>query len=116
MTEKKLKIDEKMVAQVEALSAFLSAEQIAGYLGICRKTFFNYMNEFTELRTAMDRGMAKAIGTVAQGLVQQAKEGNTTAAIFYLKTKGGWKEAQDVNLSGGIEIKIGNEFDKLLNK
>lgn len=110
---KLIEITDEQVKQVEALAAYLNSEQIADYLGICKQTFYNLMDRNEELQKAFKRGHAKAIGAVAQNLVQQARDGNTTAAIFYLKTKAGWKEAQDINMTGEMTIKIGKEFDKL---
>ena len=36
---KQKKLDEKQIAQVEALAAFLTLEQIADYFGVTRPTF-----------------------------------------------------------------------------
>lgn len=88
------------IKQVEALAAYLTVDQICDYLSICKQTFYNHMEVNPELRDAYRKGHAKAIGSVAQGLIKQAMEGNMTAAIFYLKTKGGWKETSGIELSG----------------
>ena len=62
------------------------------------------------------RGQAKAIGSVAQSLLMQAREGNLTAAIFYLKTRAGWRETQvvdnvssDGSMAPAKEIKVSAE-------
>ena len=80
--------------QVEALAAYLSQDQIADYFGITRPTFAAMIERDPEIALRYKRGKAKAIGTVAQGLLQQAREGNMTAAIFYLKTQAGWRETE----------------------
>jgi hypothetical protein len=53
----------------------------------------HYKKELTE-------GRMEANAAVAQTLFQQAKAGNTTAMIFWLKTRAGWKEKQVVEHSG----------------
>ena len=53
------------------------------------------------------KGKARAIGAVAQGLLKKARDGDTTSAIFYLKTQAGWKEKQDDAVEQKpIEIRI----------
>jgi carbohydrate-selective porin OprB len=50
------------------------------------------MTRDDDVSAAYKRGRTKAIGSVAQALIQQAQAGNTTAMIFYLKTQAGWRE------------------------
>jgi hypothetical protein len=90
--------NEKQVAQVETLAAVLSKGQLADYLGITEKTFRAVEQRQPEVATAYKKGKAKAIGTVAKGLLAQAREGNTTAAMFYLKTQAGWREQKQVEI------------------
>ena len=83
-------------AEVETLSAVLTAEQIADFLGIGRTTFFALLNRDEDLSERYKRGKARAIGAVAQSLVTKARSGNVTAMIFFLKTQGGWRESVDL--------------------
>lgn len=83
-------------AEVETLSAVLTAEQIADFLGIGRTTFFALLNRDEDLSERYKRGKARAIGAVAQSLVTKARAGNVTAMIFFLKTQGGWREGVDL--------------------
>lgn len=39
------------------------------------------------------KGRARAIGAIAQTLITKARAGDTIAMLFYLKTQGGWREA-----------------------
>ena len=96
---KPIVFSDEQIAQVEALAAFFTVEQIADYFGIGRTTFFELMNRQPEISERYKKGRSKAIGRVAKTLVEQAAEGNMTAAIFYLKTQGGWRETQSVDLS-----------------
>jgi len=90
-------LTDEQVIQVESLGAVLSIEQIADYFGIGKTTFYEIMQRQPEVSERYKKGKAKAIGSVAQGLLQQARDGNTTAAMFYLKTQAGWKETQHLD-------------------
>ena len=78
--------------EVETLAALLSQDQIADYLGICRNTFRAICERDAEVGERYKKGKAKAIAHVANGLLQQARAGDRTSAIFYLKTQAGWRE------------------------
>jgi hypothetical protein len=82
----------EQVIEVGTLSAFLSQEQIADYFGIARNTFTAICERQPEVFEQYKKGKARAIGTVAKGLIKQAMDGNTSAAMFYLKTQAGWRE------------------------
>jgi len=82
----------EQVLEVGTLSAFLSQEQIADYFGIARNTFIAICERQPEVFEQYKKGKARAIGTVAKGLIKQAMDGNTSAAMFYLKTQAGWSE------------------------
>ena len=75
----------------------MSLAQIADYFGIALNTFHAACERQPEVLERYKRGQAKAIGSVAQNLLMQAREGNLTAAIFYLKTRAGWRETQVVD-------------------
>ena len=96
--QKEITNEEK--AQVEALAAFLSAEQIADYLGVSRTTFYAMMDRDDDISERYKRGRAKAVGSVAQGLLKEARNGNLGAMIFYLKTQAGWRETSNVEIAG----------------
>lgn len=97
MAKPRTELTDKQAAQVEALAAYLSKQQIADYLGVSRVTFDAILERDEVVSLHYKKGKAKAIANVAQGLVKQAIEGNMTAAIFYLKTQAGWKETQVVD-------------------
>jgi len=83
-------------AQVEALSGYgVRHDEIALYLGIDPKTLRKHY------RKQLDAGAVKANVSVARSLHKQATEGgNVAAAIFWLKARAGWREKQEVELSG----------------
>lgn len=107
MTDKKNKggrpaivLTDKQKQEVETLAPFLSTEMIADYIGIGRSTFFNILERDEEVSGLYKKGRAKAVGSVAQSLVQKALAGDTASAIFFLKTQAGWKETQKIEGAG----------------
>ena len=92
MAEKPFTLTDAQKAEVETLAAVLTAEQVADYFGIGRRTFYSMMERDEEIAARYKRGKAKAIGVIAQGLIYKARGGDTTSMIFYLKTQAGWRE------------------------
>jgi hypothetical protein len=69
-------------------------DQIAKILGISRNTMKKFYRE------ELDLGLARADAVIASTLFAQARGGNTTAMIFWLKTRGGWREASRIEHAG----------------
>lgn len=69
-------------------------DEISKYLNIDKKTLHKYY------RDDLDRAMIQANQKVAQSLFQQATNGNTAAAIFWLKCRAGWVDKQAIEHSG----------------
>ena len=93
MARKPMELSEPQKAEVETLAALLSTEQIADYFGISRRTFYDLMARDESIAARYKKGRARAIGAVAQTLITKARVGDTIAMLFYLKTQGGWREA-----------------------
>ena len=53
----------------------------------------------------LEDGRTDANASIGQTLFQQAKNGNTAAAIFWLKTRANWKETNAVEHSGEVGVK-----------
>lgn len=87
-------------AQVEALAAYLSQEQIADYFGIARNTFAGMMEREPEIGERYKRGKAKAIEEVATSLIMKARNGDSACMMFYLKTQAGWRETNRTEVTG----------------
>lgn len=107
MTEEKnkggrprIELTKKQKGEMETLASVLSTEQIADYLGIGRSTFFEILDRDPEVSGLYKKGRAKAVGLVAQNLLQKARSGDLGAQIFYLKTQAGWKETQRLEGAG----------------
>ena len=69
-------------------------EDIALKLDISADTLVKYY------KPELDAGRIDANASIAQTLFQQAKNGNTAAAIFWLKTRARWKETHQIEHSG----------------
>ena len=96
----KIIFNEEQKKEVETLAAVLSTEQIADYFGISRRVFFDILERDEEVSALYKKGKARAVGFVAQNLIQKARGGDLGAQIFYLKTQAGWKETQRVEGAG----------------
>ena len=62
-------------------------------------------------REELDRGVAEANAIISGCLFAAAKGGNTTAQIFWMKTRGGWRERQpaddrDADAGSGSEVLV----------
>ncbi len=87
----------RQIKEIERLASVLTKAQMADYYGIQEKTFRAAEERQIEVFTAYKKGRAKTVLAVANNLVNQANDGNMTAAIFYLKTQAGWKEETGQN-------------------
>jgi hypothetical protein len=85
-------------------------EDIATVLGISADTLTKYYHD------ELAKGRIEANASVAETLFKQAKEGNTTAMIFWLKSRAKWKETSQHEISGNpdgtpVEVKIVTGID-----
>ena len=95
------------MAKLEALAGYgLTTDQIAPIFKISRTTFFELMDRRPAVREAWETGKSKGLSMVAQTLHKRAVDGDMTAAIFYLKTQGGWRDKSEIVISGGITHEI----------
>ena len=87
---KKTEID---LVKVEKLaSQGLNKSQVAAMCGLKESQWYARENENPEITEAYKRGKAKGVLTISNALFEQARSGNTTAQIFFLKAQGGWRE------------------------
>jgi|TARA_R110001599_G_scaffold82220_1_gene221404 hypothetical protein len=96
----KIVLTEEQLAEIGTLAPYLTADQLADTIGISRSKFFEILQENEEVSGLYKKAKGKAVANVANNLVLQAQNGNTTAAIFYLKTQAGWKETERHELVG----------------
>jgi hypothetical protein len=108
-----VQLSPSQVQEVETLAALLSQDQIADYFGIVRNTFRAICERDEEVVARYKKGKAKAIAHVANSLLQKARAGDTIAMLFYLKTQGGWREADRVLLETGDAPPLAIHFHAL---
>ena len=65
-------LTEAQRAEVETLAAVLNAQQMADYFGIGRTTLFALMEREPDIGERYKRGKARAIGAIAQSLLEAA--------------------------------------------
>ncbi len=108
---KKIKFDYKEVTNLAARG--LTQEQIGAALGVTIRTITNRLNDDPEFASAYEQGRAKGIAKVANALFKNAVEQNNTAAqIFFLKSRGGWKEVdkQEIEVNQPFQFVIKNDL------
>ena len=96
MARAPMELTDSQKAEVETLAAVLTAEQVADYFGIGRRTFYAMMERDEEIAARYKKGKARAIGIIAQGLINKARGGDTASMIFFLKTQAGWRETSKI--------------------
>ena len=81
---------------VKAMSGFgVPQPDIATHIGIDPKTLRKWFRE------ELDRGSIEATTKVAQSLFRMATEGNNVAAaIFWMKARAGWREKNNLEITG----------------
>lgn len=132
MARPAIEITEAICDKAESLAAQgLTMAQIADVFGMGESTLYSKQAQFPELAEAIKRGQAKGVAVVCNSLFESAKgetiaedkivkdkdggekvvtlskkmPANTTACIFYLKNRAGWKDSRDVKHSGNIDHK-----------
>lgn len=108
MTDKKVtkpphKPDSRDLKRVRTMvSMGMTQEEICAVIGVSKPTLHKYY------RAELDAGAAEANAAVAQSLFKQATnpdKPNVVAAIFWLKARAGWRDADPREDSGKKEQK-----------
>ena len=99
---------EKQEAMLIALEKSLGVVTTAAKnVGIHRQTHYDWINSNEDYKKAVNELNEVALDFAESQLHKQMKEGNTSATIFYLKTKGkkrGYIERQEITGANGDKI------------
>jgi hypothetical protein len=85
-------LTEKQKEKLSYMAPYLTADQIADCLEVPRRTFFEILKRDEEVAALYKKHRSDKVAEVASNLVNKAIGGDTTAAIFFLKTQAGWSE------------------------
>ena len=103
----KNKTEHHKKAMIEAMEKSLGVVTSAcKAVGIGRTTHYQWMQDDEEYKKAINDLENITLDFAESQLHKQIKDGNTTATIFFLKTKGknrGYVESQDINITQGNE-------------
>lgn len=81
-------------------------------LNVSRQTFYDWKEKYPELKKALEEADDAILDWAETKLIEQVNDGNLTALIFFLKTKGkkrGYVEQIDANVST-------NPFEQLMKE
>lgn len=83
-------------------------------VGLSRQTFYRWYREDAEFKERVDAINELQIDVAEASLLKKIQKGDTTAIIFYLKTKGkdrGYSERREISIPGGVSVDVKNDFD-----
>ena len=109
-----------MTTKVNKETILKTLEECMGVVTICckscgidRGTFYNYLSKDEKFKKRVEEIENVVLDFAENSLLKQIKSGDTTATIFFLKTKGrsrGYVEKVDVNNTGTIvQVIVDNE-------
>jgi len=97
MPPKAITFNKEQIVQVENRAPYLTREQLADFFGIHVNTFDAIRERQPEVEVAYKKARAETIGKIAESLVMDALDGDTTSRIFFLKTQAGWRETNVID-------------------
>ena len=114
----KISLTKKQRVQLETLAGVgMTVEQIADYLGVSKSTLDRRISEEPEVADALRAGRSKAHGKVLQAAYDMATDKkHSDFTKFYLRSRYNWSEKQEIEISGGVELKPEEAFLKQLSK
>tara|TARA_R110000796_G_scaffold53232_4_gene125060 strand:- start:750 stop:1178 length:429 start_codon:yes stop_codon:yes gene_type:complete len=94
----------------------LSEEQIAVSLGISVSTIGRRKREDERFATTLKAGKQRGIDAVTNALFEGAtgQKANTSAQIFFLKNRAGWRDRTEVDANIHADVTVTHDIDAAL--
>ncbi len=94
----------------------LSEEQIGVSLGISRSTISRRKRDDDTFATALKEGKQAGVTTVTNALFESAtaEKPNTSAQIFFLKNRGGWRDKMELDQHLSADITLDVDIEQAL--
>ncbi len=107
-------ITEEFLAKVEHLAARgLSQQQVCHALGFSETWWYDAKQKNSDISDSFKKGQAKGLAEVSNAIYEQALNGSTGAACFFLKNRDPdrWSDVKSVN---AVQIYVGKMTDTQL--
>ena len=107
-------LSRELLDQIEQhASRGLSQQQICHSLGISESWWYDAKQKNSEISDSFKRGQAKGLAEVSNAIYEQALNGSTGAACFFLKNRDPdrWSDVKSVN---AVQINVGKMTDTQL--
>ena len=107
-------ITEEFLAKVEHLAARgLSQQQVCHALGFSETWWYDAKQKNSDISESFKRGQAKGLAEVSNAIYEQALNGSTGAACFFLKNRDPdrWSDVKSVN---AVQINVSKMTDTQL--
>ena len=107
-------ITSDFLEKVEHLAARgLSQQQVCDALGFSETWWYDAKQKNSEISESFKRGQAKGLAEVSNAIYEQALNGSTGAACFFLKNRDPdrWSDVKSVN---AVQINVGKMTDTQL--
>ncbi len=100
------KLTNEQLEELKMIAPVCTLQEIADYFGFSIDTFQRLKSRDEEVLRIYKKAKIQAKAMVGGSLMKKALAGDTTAAIFYMKTQGGWSSKGSSEEK--IKIPLGN--------
>ena len=112
---KAFEVTEEVIKEAEECGALgLTLDQTALCLGVNPSTLYRNKLKSGALQSALTRGQARGIRSVASNLKEQISDGNTHATMFYLKNRSADQWSNDTQNVAKIQVNLSRISDSEL--
>jgi hypothetical protein len=105
----RIELTDTQLRELKILAPICTLQEIADYLGIGINTFQRIKIRDEEVLGIYKKAKVQAKGIMGGALFKRGVAGDTTAAIFYMKTQGRWKEAKEEREEEPVKIETPEE-------